>query len=198
MAKGKGKNMELARADVVARATEARNGHGPDTDIQLSTGVVLRAVPFSPIVLTDAQHAAVERLGGWPKPPRIYLDDKGREEENPDDPDYKAQKERVETEASMAMNDAVIMRGTVFVSKPKSVPGPEDADWLESLGALGIPVPRHKSARYLYWVKHVAAPSLADLGLIWRKAGRMVGVPEEDVADLVARFPADAQWDAAA
>ena len=97
-------------------------------------------------------------------------------------------------EASMAMNDAVIMRGTELVSKPKEVRAPDDPDWLESLGALGIPVPRHKLARYLYWVKHVAAPQLSDLGMIWQKAGRMVGVPEEDVSTMLERFPADAKW----
>lgn len=197
MARGKGhKNPDLARADAIAAATESKNGSVAAGTITLSTGVVLRGVAFSPTVLVDARNAAVKRAGGWPKVPTVFIEGKGREEEVPDNPEYLARREQVEAEASLAMNDAAIMRGTELVKVPKGFPGPEDADWLESLAVLlQDEAPRYSSARYLYWIKHKAAPTLKDLGLIWRAIAPYAGVPEEDVADLVSRFPADAQWD---
>lgn len=185
MAKGKGKKSDL---DLLARA--GQNGARPD-EVTLSTGVKLRLKKFPRIIIADSIRAVEDDFGGRPKPPIVLIPDKGREEDNPDDPDYKARLERLEALMAQAFADVLIMHGTELKASPKTVKTWDDPEWHEALRASRIPVPEYKLARYTLWVKHVAAAHDEDYAAILGGVARLIGVPEGDVAAAVDSFRGD-------
>ena len=152
--------------------------------ITLKSGVVLRAVKMNSTVIPDTLNQFTR-----PKPPKVWIAEKGRDEENPNDPRYIDAENAYRIATSMAVNDAVILFGTAFVSKPDGVEGPEDPDWQEKARLIGSLKGDGKSARYLAWVKLVAAQDETDYTAIWNAVARLNGVAEKDVAQQTARFP---------
>lgn len=167
----------------VLQAAERTNGSHDPTLVELSTGVVLRVkkVPrqvFADIV-ADIKAPAV---------PVAYIPDKGREEENPDDPDYLDKYRTYQARLAKAMSDAVTLLGTDVESVPDGFPTDTDRDWLDEMRALGHDLSNPK-ARYLAWVKYKAAVDEDDFNRIWKGVGRLSGVTETDTADELQRFP---------
>ena len=81
-------------------------GNQDDNLIPLSSGVILERVPFSRNILMDLFQKFKE-----PKVPVFINPDKEREEENPNDPDYIAAKEKYDAEVGMALFDTTIVTG---------------------------------------------------------------------------------------
>ena len=71
----------VAEEAAVETAREVRQ-QADDGLFRLSSGVVLKIKPVPPLLIRQAV-AKIKR----PKPPVIFLEDKGVEEENPDDPE---------------------------------------------------------------------------------------------------------------
>lgn len=161
------------------------NGH-----IELSTGVVLRSKAISRNIFADilSEHVA-------PHIPSVYNHDKGREEDNPQDPEYLDQMRRYNTQLARAMSDALIVLGTEFESKPDSLPSYDDETWLEEVNLLRIYKTTSRKGRYLAWVKTVAISTDDDFKAITESVKRSMGVPEGDVADAAKRFRPDAKRD---
>ena len=123
-----------------------------------------------------------------PPIPVYFNERKGREEPNPDDPEYLEALEEWELTIAMALNNALIIAGTEIQSKPKGIPGPDDEDWLERMGAIGRPV-HNKHLAYLHWIKYVAGPDAReDSGKILEVVGRLSGIRESDVKAAAERF----------
>lgn len=152
-------------------------GQAESNLIRLSTGVVLLAKQANPNILIRIM-TSVPR----PKPPTYFDEMMGREMENPDHPDYKARVEAWEMEYNGGMLNALIGLGTDLVSKPKSMPGPDDDAWLDDYRVLGLPVvPNSKAWRYITWVMFLAATKDTDIKAIAEKVKGMSGVKEADV-----------------
>ena len=155
----------------------------PDpTLIELSTGVVLRAKSVPTSLFADL----VARFPS-PKPPTVFIPEKGREEENPDDPRYLESVREQQARLAQAMSDAVILLGTSVEFMPDGFQAQSDSDWQDEIRLLGYDL-HSKRAVYLAWVKFVAAPRPEDYQAIWRAVGRLTGVTESDTADAVRRF----------
>lgn len=159
---------------------------GSNGTIELSTGVVLKSKPVSRNIFADilSEHVA-------PRIPSVYNSEKGREEDNPLDPDYLNDLRRYNTQLARAMSDALIVLGTEFESKPESLPSYDDETWLEEVSLLRVYKTNSRKGRYLAWVKTVAISTDDDFAAISNSVKRAMGVPEGDVSDAAKRFRAD-------
>lgn len=161
----------------------AERSNGKESNlITLSTGVVLRAKRVAPGIFSDL----VARFP-MPRPPVVYIPDKAREEENPDDPDYLSRLREAQAQLAKAMSDAVILLGTLMESIPDDFPREDDTQWLEEMRVLGYDL-RSTAARYLAWVKFKAAETTEDFNAIWEGVGRLSGTSERDVKQAVKSF----------
>jgi hypothetical protein len=114
------------KSNVKEAAKRIARGQGDSEIVTLSTGVVVRLSPVSSS-LVEEMKAAIP----MPAVPVVYIEEKEREEENPNDPRYMAAVEEVHTERADAMFDALVMFG---VELPDGLP--EDDTWLRKLKLL--------------------------------------------------------------
>jgi hypothetical protein len=122
-----------------------------------------------------------------PKAPRVKNETKGREEENPNDPDYLQELEMYLAEVSMVANDVALLRGAEVVEIPKEIDDPDSKAWKEEMEVLGLATDS-KKYRYLSWLKAVAIPNDEEMNMVLQEIGRLTGVAEADVAEAVERF----------
>ncbi len=161
-----------------------------DTDqeqdvLKLSTGVVLRLRRPSSMLVMEATKAL---MADEPRPPRVFIQEKEREEENPNDPDYIAAHNIWLAEVGVRSLKALIPTGTAMESKPEDVVGPEDEDFADLMAAMGQEAAPGRYSRYVQWVMSVAC-SGADLEILSMRLMRLSGIREEDVAEMLAGFP---------
>lgn len=133
----------------------------------LSTGVRARVRPVAASLL-DAVRLRIP----LPRPPVQMIEEKGREEENPFDPEYLRQVGDANRARNTAVGDAAIMFGVELID------GVPDDGWDARLALLDIQVGSDPLSREFAYKKYVvvAAP---DLRLI---LARTTGVSEEQVA----------------
>lgn len=170
-------------SQTVVEAAAALKGDNKSGLVELSSGVKL-----TPIQIPNMIYMEVMSRFSRPSVPRFFNEDTGREEENPNHPDYTAAVEKWQTEMSKAVIDLMIVFGTEFHSCPDSAEGPNSKKWQRRLNAAGISVPDDEFGRYLLWVKTIAAPKNEDMELIMLEVGRLSGVVENDVQDAVGSF----------
>lgn len=125
----------------------------PPGELMLSTGVVLkiRAVAKSFIYQVTQ---SIEP----PEVPVVWVAEKETNIENPDDPDYTEKLETWAVEIANASTDVALLRGTTIVKIPDGFMGPDDEEWVDEMKLLGLPMIDNQRARYLAWVKAIAAP----------------------------------------
>ena len=163
-------------------------GDGEQDTLTLSTGVVLRLRTPSEMVVESSFRAVKKHE---PKPPRVYIKDKEREEENPSDPDYLAALKEWKVEVGMRGLRALIPSGTTMESVPDSLPGPEDEDYIDLMASMTIDPGSGRFTRYVQWVLHVACAGIDDIDNLSNALQRLIGVSEEDVAKAQAMFQGD-------
>ena len=160
-----------------------------ESEITVSTGVVLKikkapSLAFQTIVGNLKQNE--------PKVPVCENPNKGRKEENPNDPDYLKAKSEYDNKANLALLDAAIILCTEIKFIPDGFEKPEDSDWYDSLSIIGITEDQlgadNKKKRYLAWVKYFAASMDDDLVLINKEIARLNGVSEGDVTAVMAAY----------
>jgi hypothetical protein len=170
-------------SDKVIDAVE-NSGNGTSHGIiTLSTGVQLQCRKISPLLMTD-----VMRQFQKPRVPMFYNEDLGREEENPNDPIYIENLDNYNRDMSLAILDTMIVAGTSIKYVPEDVENVDGTEWRETMEAAGIKITENKKRTYLFWVKHVAATSDTDTGIIMEGVGRMSGVAASDVDSAVKQF----------
>lgn len=174
--------VEPASPAAVAAAERARDNKRGSV-VTLSTGVVVRVRPVASLIISDIARAIPE-----PKIPRVYIETKAREEDNPSDPGYLKALEDRETAQAMAVNDAFLLMGTEVVSSPPDLWAVESDEWIDRLAIVGIGKPEGPHARYLAWMKYVAAPLQTDIIALLHGVGRLSAVTEEDVQAVADGF----------
>ena len=152
-------------------------------EITLSTGVVLKVKPV-PKHFIFTVTSKFEK----PKVPVYFNEKKGREEENPNDPDYAEAVEMYVADIAAAAIDVVILRGTEIISVPKDFPDHNSKEWKEEMAILGLPLATKERARYLAWIKGMACPLEEDITILMEIIGQHTGVSEADTAEAVERF----------
>ncbi len=152
--------------------------------IEFKSGVEVELRRVEPLLI-------YERLKGMrePKVPKVFIESKGREEENPADPAYLEALRQYEQERADIIEDMIIALGTRVVSA-NGVPKAEDEEWAETFDTLGFEIaPIGKKKRYIQWFRLVAIGGNSDdLRLFMEAMGRIQGVSEEDVAEAADSF----------
>lgn len=154
------------------------------TEITLDNGVVLKLMPVPPFVTQQAVMNLKE-----PKPPLVDVGKgEGREEENPNDPDYLEEMNAYNVQVIETTTNAMLITGTEIAAIPDGMQSPEDDDWLDRIQFLGIEVEReNKWARYVAWLRYyvLSAPSITRIIAELRKS---IGLTEEEVDAAVKTF----------
>lgn len=152
---------------------------------ELQNGVVLELKPVPPIAIREA---AIKHPP--PKVPVVFIEDKGREEENPNDPAYMREVQRYVLEQLYRVTDVIMLLGTSIRHVPEGVQRPEDEEWVSMLEALAIDLPpfNNKYARYLSWLRLYAITSEIESGYILGRVTALSGVTEVEVQRAAAAF----------
>lgn len=162
------------------RASISENGR---PQILLSSGVILNLTSVPKTFIYEATRAFKR-----PKIPTYLNEEKGREEENPGDPDYLEALEMYAADVANAATDVALLRGTSIQEIPDDVMEPDSEEWIQEMEVLGLPMRDNPRARYMTWIKAIAAPLDKDINGLLEEVGRLTGVSESDVADAVDRF----------
>jgi hypothetical protein len=158
--------------------------------VQLTTGYKAIVSPVSLSILNDVQMSIK-----YPSVPMVEHPDKGRMEENPNDPAYLAAVEEVEVRRNLAAADAMVMFGVQLIDD-EGVPFkyPEDLSWLKKL--------KYFQKRGMVNLDDFDLEDEFDLEFLFKKyiavgagdimtIGRMSGVSEEAVQKAQATFQGD-------
>lgn len=152
--------------------------------LRLSNGIVLKVKAVPPFLIRQAAMNVAK-----PVPPKIRLEDKGVEEENPDDPAYQEALKEHFTQSAEAGSDLMMMAGTEVESLSDGHVPPESDDWLELVQLVGVKVDiGNRYSRYLAWLKFYAIETEKDLFTLISALGQKIGLSEEEVSKTVDSF----------
>ncbi len=176
-------------ADPQAKAAAAvdqavEEGEQRSNDLVLSNGIRFTIRPVSSLVARRViQNIEV------PKVPVVYIEDKDREEENPNDPDYLAAMEEYQGVAGLAAMQLFMTLGLKLESVPEGIDRPEDSGWFEALEAAGVEMDAETDAkRFRWWCESVAFTDADDFNRLGMHAARAMGLAEEDVEQALSDF----------
>jgi hypothetical protein len=153
------------------------------------SGVQLKLKPVNSFLLLQAQNQ-IE----IPKVPVVWLEDKQREEENPNDPTYVEALREAQAKRATKMTDLFLGFGTeVIYPLPTNadgghdIPDPEDYSWIDDLTTiLEVEVPENKRMRHVYWLKAMVLKDSEIIELLNRIAplsGLVMEAAAEQAAD---------------
>ncbi len=154
-------------------------------EITVSTGVKFN-VKKAPAMAFRAVVKAWDARA--PKVPTLFIEDKGRREENPNDPDYLKAVEKFQEDKGIALFDAAILLCTEVRFVPENIETYEGGEWLENLKLIGISPGNEKRDKYLAWVKYYAATNEDDMMLLNKSIARSNWVSEGDIPAAIAGF----------
>lgn len=133
-----------------------------------------------------------------PQPPRTFNEDKGRDEENPNDPQYVVDLRNYNYDLGMLTADGYFALGTsLLLPLPDGVEPPGGDEWAETLTAVSpdLDIPEKGPRRYLAWLKFYALPDSDQQSLMRAVVRLSSAVLEADVAKALSTFPSDAARD---
>lgn len=185
---GKGQQPPIDTRTIEAAAgaindEEESDGSRPAT-VTCSNGLVLRVKAVPPYLI----QRAAQRITA-PKVPKVWMEDKGREEENPADPAY--QEALVEYTLLTADAGANVMlgAGTTIEELGPDMEGPDGDEWMETLAYFGVEFdPANRMSRYITWLTCYALPTAGDLQKVVTAVARRTGVSEGEVSDALTAF----------
>lgn len=173
---------EALSEKVVDAVEEIEEEERIDNVITLSSGVKIKIKAINKFFI----YQATERFKP-PKPPIVHDKKKGRDEPNPNDPDYLEEMQMYLAEVSQVANDVALLRGVEISEIPKGIDGPESKSWKEEMEILGLPTDK-KKYRWLSWLKAVAIPNDEEMNIVLEAIGRLTGVTEANVAQAFESF----------
>jgi hypothetical protein len=179
---------------VVAAEAEAIAGEAEANAVvrtyTLSTGIVLNLRPVPPRVRSDAM-AKVPR----PEVPKVFIENLGRTEENPDDPKYRQDLIEWSNEQFMRGFQVSLVLGTSVNFVPPDRYRPEDDAWIDEIEAAALvtgndaTVRREpEKARYLDWLMYHALGNEEDHSMLTALLYSVSLVTEEALAEAIDSF----------
>lgn len=149
-----------------------------------SIGVVFKLKKVPNLLIAEAS-----RRIKMPQPPVVFIEDKGREEENPNDPTFVAALREAQLQQGMMGVNVYITFGTELESVPDDVADWRSEEWSDDITEItGVPIPIKGKARYCAWIKYVAL-SDEDLTNLNMAIARLSGnIPEADVQEAEEAF----------
>lgn len=149
-----------------------------------SNGIKFKIKPVPMLLIRQAAANLPE-----PQAPRTYIEELGREEENPEDPDYLAACEEYNEQTFEVTTNMFLAVGTSILEVPEGVDKPDDDGWIQVLEAVGIPVDVGTTAkRYLTWLQCYALAEQSDLLLLIGAVAARSGVQEGAVQAAAKSF----------
>lgn len=173
-----------SEADVKTASAIADSAKPRSNTVELTNGIVLRIVPVPPLAMREVSIQVKP-----PEVPTVWMEDKQRDEPNPNDPDYlKALVEYSQRQVEMLTN-IMLCLGTQVAEVPEGVDKPEDNDWIERIEFLGLHIDTsNKYQRYLSWLRYYALTSGPDISSIVRTVMQNSGTTEEEVQAIIKSF----------
>lgn len=158
----------------------------PSKDVYVSaSGVSFKMKRVSAFAIKDALAKIKD-----PSVPRFFNEGKGRDEDNPNDPDYVAAVQEADYQRSMMGINVAMGLGTAVIDYGDYEERPETDEWIEKLELIGIEVPKSGVARYMAWVRYSGVLSESELADMTTQIAKLSGlVKEEDVAIAAESFP---------
>ena len=170
----------------MAAAVEAARKTPVISEVELSTGVILAVKPVPLFLLRKA----ISQLTP-PRIPRVFLEDKGREEENPDDPEYKDALVQFEQKSFDVAANVLLLLGTELKHCPEPIQPLESEEWSRPLEALEIVSPSELDSpprRYLAWLSYYVLSDPEDIARVVELVAKRSGVLESEVDTAVDSF----------
>lgn len=146
-------------------------------------GIRLKLSPIPSVLVQE-----VARKYPNPRPPVVFIEEKGREEENPNDPEYLNRLAEANYQRSIVILN-VFLSGLEIVSIPDNLQKVEDTGWEEVVREIAnIEIPAGGFGRRLAWFKYYAFTD-DDLIRVRDKITRLSGIVlEEDVKEAEESF----------
>lgn len=183
-------NEELKAIDAVSRAIDRVKRVGRGATFELSNGIVLKIKSVPPFLVQ-----AVQNEFKPPTPPKVYIDEKGRDEENPNDPEYLRLLVDLDRQQELAINDLFLAWGTEVLSVPEGYFKPEEDDWMslvefaQNITGKEIHIDRNdKVKRYLNWLRFYALETGGDIALATSLPMQLAGIREGEVEEVMESF----------
>lgn len=179
-APGKEAEAALLVTETVASAPVKPDGEWESTH---RPGLRFKLRKMSRMALVEAGRKVID-----PKVPVVWIEDKQRDEPNPNDPDYKEELNRAAWTRSTTIVNTCLVLGTALISTPDDLDSIESTEWIEQLEFIGLEVPPGKYARYAAWVRYYALDDdeLTDLVIHIQRFNGVV--TEQDVQQAAEEF----------
>lgn len=146
-------------------------------------GVVLRLQKIKRVLIRDAASAVPV-----PRVPTVWMPEKEREEENPNDPAYVAALRTYNSKVGDAGTAIYLMFGTKVHFIPQGIAAP-DTNWDDEFSEAAINIPQTPRAKYAAWLKYVVLEDEEELMNLTLDVMAFSGmVSEVDVAKASADF----------
>lgn len=146
---------EVIHAVETADTNVNANGHVyVQGDVFIGTkGVQLRLRKVPRMVVVEAGMKIT-----LPKPPKVYIPEQERYEENALDPDFADELAKANFYKGIASTNVYLSLGTSILSLPDDIEPPEGDSWEEELVELGLDIPSKvtKRSRYVAWLRYYA------------------------------------------
>lgn len=151
-----------------------------------SNGVRFQLIKVSRLLIMDAVKNISE-----PKVPVVFIEEKGRTEPNPSDPDYLAAVQNFNLTRALLVSTLTISLGSRVLSLPEAYNTVDDTEWSTDLADFGVLVPAKGKARYGAWLKYYIL-SDEDIGALVTAIMRYSGTTiEADAQAAQASFPSN-------
>lgn len=168
---------------------ELRAAADPAGTVKLSSGLVLKIKP-PPQHLVRAARERVPR----PEIPVVFIEEKGRDEPNPNHPDYLEAMAQYEVAQQLAAGDVALLHGTApdLATLPPDMHPPDSDEWIDGVALMGIDEKQldvsTPTRRYWAWLRFHALRTDEDIAVATYAPMMLNRLNEEDVALAVASF----------
>lgn len=129
-------------------------GTSPSQDgiFTAQNGIQFQLKKVSRLIMVDA----LQKLE-VPKAPTVFLEEKGRTEENPNDPDYIAALDMHRFKRSTLAIEIYFALGTAVIFLPDGIQDPASIEWADEVKEFtNLEIPDSGRRRYLSWMKYYA------------------------------------------
>ena len=161
----------------------------PDADPTVyvaENGSKFKLQRVSNIIISDA----AKKLKA-PRPPEVYIEEKGRSEENPSDPDYLEEVSNYDYDRAMLALNVYLSLGTKVLELGPGVESVDSTDWSDTLGEIGLTIPATGRGRYVAWIKYIALGDDEKQEIMQRIMSLSGATLQAEVREAEASFPSD-------
>lgn len=175
--------LESGGIQAAAKAARSEDFKIPH-ELTLSNGIVLKVKAMPPLLLS-----AVARSIPEPEVPVVWLEEKQRDEPNPNHPMYIRQMVERDAQISLATINLILYACTEVKTVPSGIAKPEDQSWLTQAKMAGIQFNAEDPIeRYLAWMRSYAITTLDDLNNVQTLPLQLAGTTEAEVDSIAESF----------